>query len=44
LAKWANANGALPSQLEPILAGVATATFALAARVEQLAATLKEPS
>jgi hypothetical protein len=44
LAKWANANGALPSHLEPILAGVASATSALAERVEQLAAILERPS
>jgi hypothetical protein len=41
LAKWANANGALPSHLEPILACVASATSALSERVEQLAATLE---
>ena len=43
LAKWANANSALPSHLEPILATVAVATSALAERVEQLAATLEGP-
>ena len=43
LAKWANANSALPSHLEPILASVAVATSALAERVEQLAATLEGP-
>jgi hypothetical protein len=44
LAKWANANHALPSHLEPILASVASATAALSERVEQLAATLERPS
>jgi hypothetical protein len=41
LAKWANTNGALPSHLEPTLASVASATSALADRVEQLTATLE---
>ena len=41
LAKWANANHALPSQLEPILAKVVTATLAVSERVEQLAATFE---
>ena len=44
LAKWANANSALPSHLEPILASVAVATSALAERVEQLAATFERPA
>jgi Bacterial mobilisation protein (MobC) len=43
LAKWANANGTLPSHLEPILTSVASATSALSERVEQLAATLERP-
>ena len=41
LAKWANANHALPCQLEPILAKVVTATLAVSERVEQLAATFE---
>jgi hypothetical protein len=44
LAKWANANGALPSHLEPVLTSVAGATSALAERVEQLAATFERPA
>jgi hypothetical protein len=41
LAKWANANHALSSQLEPILAKVVTATLAVSERVEQLASTFE---
>jgi hypothetical protein len=41
LAKWANANGAVPSHLEAVLAKVATATEAVSGRVEQLAATFE---
>ena len=41
LTKWANANGALPPHIEPILAKVATATAAVSERVERLAATFE---
>jgi len=38
LAKWANANGALPSHLEATLTQLGTATDAVSERVDQMAA------
>jgi hypothetical protein len=41
LAKWANANGALPSHLEATLTQVGAATDAVSERVDELAATFE---
>lgn len=43
LAKWANANHALPSHIEATLAQVGTATDAVSERLDQMAASFELP-
>jgi hypothetical protein len=41
LTKWANANGAIPAQIESVLATVASATAFVSQRVDALASTFE---